>query len=121
MIGAEIYTTVGNEEKVQYLVNTVGIPRHRIFHSRDSSFVTDVLRETDGRGVDIVLDSSSGDLLQASWRVVAKMGKMIEIGKRDFLEHGKLDMEMFQSNRSFHGVDLLELSRDDPGTIRQYG
>ncbi|RJE26620.1 polyketide synthase [Aspergillus sclerotialis] len=95
-IGAEIYTTVGNEEKVQYLVDTVGIPRNRIFNSRDSSFVTDILRETSGRGVDIVLDSLSGDLLRASWKVVARMGKMIEIGKRDFIEHGKLDMEMFQ-------------------------
>lgn len=102
-------------------MNTVDIPRNRIFHSRDSSFVEDVLRETNGRGVDIVLDSMSGDLLRASWRVVAKLGKMIEIGKRDFLEHGKLDMEMFQYNRSFHGVDLLELSYDKPDIMRQYG
>lgn len=83
--------------------------------------MTGILRETEGRGVDIVLDSFSGDLLQASWQAVAKMGKMIEIGKRDFVEHGKLDMEMFQFNRSFHGIDLLELSHNGPDIIRRYG
>lgn len=82
--------------------------------------MTDILRETEGRGVDIILDFLSEDLLRASCEVVAKMGKMIEIGKKDFIEHGKLDMEMFQSNRSFHGVDLLDLSDDNPDTMRQY-
>lgn len=116
----QIYATVGNEEKVQYLVDTIGIPRNRIFSSRNSSFVTDILRETSGRGVDLVLDSFSGDLLRASWKVVARMGKMIEIGKRDFIEHGKLDMEMFQYNRSFHGIDLLDIGRNSPETMTQY-
>lgn len=100
-------------------MSIVGIPRNRIYNSRDSSFVTDVLRETNGRGVDIVLDSLSGDLLRSSWQVVAKMGKMIEIGKRDFLEHGILNMEMFQYNRSFHGVDLLSLSQDKPEIMEE--
>lgn len=82
--------------------------------------MNEILAETEGRGIDIVLDSLSGDLLRGSWQVVAKMGKMIEIGKRDFLEHGKLDMDMFQHNRSFHGVDLLELSQDHPDTLKRY-
>ncbi|CAP62086.1 uncharacterized protein PODANS_5_380 [Podospora anserina S mat+] len=109
MVGAEIYATVGSEEKVQYLVDTFDIPRQRIFHSRDSSFVAGVYRETKGQGVDVVLNSLSGDLLHASWKCVAEFGSMVEIGKRDFIGHGKLAMDMFQENRSFFGVDLAPM------------
>lgn len=66
LIGAEIFATVGSEEKVQYLVDTFGIPRNRIFNSRDSSFKQGVLKETGGMGVDVVLNSLSGELLHAS-------------------------------------------------------
>ncbi|KAI9759233.1 MAG: Type I Iterative PKS, partial [Geoglossum simile] len=35
MIGAEIFCTVGNVEKVDYLMKNFGVPRNRVFHSRD--------------------------------------------------------------------------------------
>ena len=82
-IGAEIYATVGSEEKASYLVDEFGIPRNHIFNSRDSSFLEGVLDITDGKGVDVVLNSLSGELLNASWNCVATDGAMIEIGKRD--------------------------------------
>lgn len=109
MIGAEIYCTVGSEEKVQYLESTFGISREHIFNSRDASFLPDVLKATHGRGVDVVLNSLSGELLHASWNCVAEFGKMIEIGKRDLIGNGKLALEVFEFNRSYHGVDLGRL------------
>jgi NADPH:quinone reductase-like Zn-dependent oxidoreductase len=72
----QIYATVGSAEKVQYLQDTFGIPRERIFHSRDASFLPDVLRETNGRGVDVCLNSLSGELLHASWKCIAPRGKV---------------------------------------------
>lgn len=66
MIGAKIYATVGTQEKVEYLVNTFDIPREHIFGSRDSGFLPGLMRETGGRGVDVALNSLSGDLLHAT-------------------------------------------------------
>lgn len=106
MLGAIIYATVGSEEKVQYLVENYGLAREHVFHSRNASFYDDVMRTTNGRGVDLVLNSLSGDLLHASWRCVAKWGKMMEIGKRDLLGRGLLALEMFNGNRTFYGIDL---------------
>ncbi|KAH8432819.1 uncharacterized protein LDX57_010448 [Aspergillus melleus] len=119
MIGAEIYATVGSEEKVRYLTETMGIPAEHIFNSRNSSFLPGLLRRTNGRGVDLVLNSLSGELLHASWKCVAPSGKMLELGKRDFLGHGKLDMDLFSKNRSFIGVDLLQVLDDDPSLLHQ--
>ncbi|KAI4262739.1 MAG: hypothetical protein L6R42_002088 [Xanthoria sp. 1 TBL-2021] len=46
MIGADIYMTVGNGEKRDFLTQKFGIPGNRIFNSRDSSFKEDIMRET---------------------------------------------------------------------------
>ncbi|TVY80960.1 Highly reducing polyketide synthase FUM1 [Lachnellula suecica] len=118
-VGAEIYLTVGNEDKVKYLMDTYGIARDHIFHSRDASFLPDILRATNGRGVDMVLNSLSGDLLHASWQCVADYGKMLEIGKRDFIGQGKLSMNVFEANRSFFGIDLAVMAEERPDTIHK--
>jgi NADPH:quinone reductase-like Zn-dependent oxidoreductase len=69
MLGvSEVYATVGSPEKVKYLMDTFGLPPSRIFSSRDASFLPGVMRETAGRGVDVVLNSLSGELLHASVR-----------------------------------------------------
>ncbi|CAI6335565.1 unnamed protein product [Periconia digitata] len=119
MIGATIFATVSSEEKVDHLVKNYGISRQHISHSRDTSFVTDIMRMTNGRGVDLVLNSLSGELLHASWRCTAEFGSMIEIGKRDFIDHGKLDLDIFELNRSYHGVDLGHLLERRPEYVRE--
>jgi NADPH:quinone reductase-like Zn-dependent oxidoreductase len=78
------------------------------------------MEETDGRGVDVVLNSLAGKLLHASWKCVAPFGKMIELGKRDFLGHGKLDMATFGKNRAFFGVDLHQMGSDAPELILRF-
>jgi hypothetical protein len=38
---------------------------------------------------------------------------MIELGKRDLLGHGQLDMNVFAGNRSFIGVDAKQIIDED--------
>ncbi|KAB8205156.1 hypothetical protein BDV34DRAFT_225763 [Aspergillus parasiticus] len=118
-IGAHIYATVSTEEKVNFLVETIGISRQNIFYSRDSSFVEDIMRSTGGRGVDVVLNSLSGDLLHASWKCVAQGGCMVEIGKRDLLGRGKLALDPFLENRTFFGVDVATLPTMDISSVQR--
>lgn len=106
MLEAELYVTVGNEEKVKYLMDNYNIPRNRIFNSRDKSFVDGVMRETGGRGMDFILNSLSGELLHATWSCVAEFGTLLEIGKRDLIGSSKLDMKPFLANRNYCCVDI---------------
>lgn len=69
---------------------------------------------TNNIGVDLVLNSLSGELLHASWKCVAPFGKMLEIGKRDFIGHAQLAMDTFEANRSFLGIDLAQLIEQRP-------
>lgn len=109
MVGAEIYATVSSEEKVKYLIDNYGLARHRIFNSRETTFVKSLMRETCGKGVDLALNSLSGELMHATWRCVAEFGKMVEIGKRDLLGASKLDMDLFLGGRSYCGFFLDQL------------
>jgi NADPH:quinone reductase-like Zn-dependent oxidoreductase len=110
----QIYVTVGNEEKAKFIMETHGIPRDHIFNSRDESFKDDVLKATNGRGVDVVMNSLSGELLHASWKCVAEYGMMVEIGKTDLIGEGRLAMEVFEKNRGYHGVDIFGLGLEYP-------
>ncbi|CEO60924.1 hypothetical protein PMG11_05381 [Penicillium brasilianum] len=116
-LGVQIYATVGNQEKAQYLTETFGIRKEHIFDSRSTSFATNLLKRTRGRGVDLVLNSLAGDLLLASWECVAEGGIMVEIGKRDLMGHAMLPMDRFLANRSFVGVDILSLTKSRPQVV----
>jgi NADPH:quinone reductase-like Zn-dependent oxidoreductase len=117
MIGAEVYTTVSSEKKIEFLVREFDISKDHIFNSRSVSFEEDLLRETNGRGVDLALNSLSGELLHATWRCIAKWGTLVEIGKRDLLGAGKLNMEVFLANRSYRCVDIDEMCKERPEMI----
>ncbi|KAI3094809.1 hypothetical protein CBS147333_9920 [Penicillium roqueforti] len=117
MIGAEIFTTVSSERKINFLVQELGISRDHIFNSRGVSFQEDLLRQTNGRGIDLALNSLSGELLHATWRCIAKWGTLVEIGKRDLLGGGKLDMELFLANRSYRCVDIDQMCKERPEMI----
>ena len=107
--GAEILATVSSQEKRDFIKNVYGIPNDLIFSSRDISFAADVMAATDGRGVDVLLNSLTGEMLQESWNVMATLGRFVEIGKRDIQLNKRLEMEPFGRAISFMAVDLIQL------------
>jgi len=44
---------------------------------------------------------------------------MVEIGKRDFLGQGRLDMESFEGNRAFYGIEMWPIITKQPHRIRK--
>ncbi|KAL9122555.1 MAG: hypothetical protein Q9187_000886 [Circinaria calcarea] len=117
MLKANIYVTVGSPEKKKYLIDTFGIPNDNIFDSRSAAFAADVMRETGGKGVDVALNSLSGELLHQTWSCIAKWGTMVEIGKRDLLGSAKLDMKLFADNRNYCCIDMDQMTREKPKAI----
>lgn len=111
--GTEIFATVGFDEKKKYLIENFDIPPDHIFYSRNTSFQQGIMRMTNGRGVDVVLNSLSGDGLRASWECVAPYGRFIEIGKADIMANASLPMACFAKNVTFSAVDLVHLSQSD--------
>ncbi len=98
--------TVGNEEKKQFLMSEYNIPENRIFSSRDTQFESRIMSLTEGKGVDLVLNSLTEEKLQASFRCIAMNGRFVEIGKFDFQMNNKLGMFAFLRNISFISVNI---------------
>lgn len=111
MIGAEIFATVGFERKKKLLVEEYGIPPDHIFYSRNTSFAKGIRRLTNGYGVDVVLNSLSGDSLRASWECMAPYGRFVEIGKSDIMNNSSLPMSGFAKNISFFAIDLYHIAK----------
>jgi NADPH:quinone reductase-like Zn-dependent oxidoreductase len=87
-------------------MKTFGIPAERIFSSRTTDFASQIMSITNDEGIDVILNSLTGDLLDESWRIIADGGTMVEIGKKDIIDRNKLSMEPFGRNASFRAVDF---------------
>jgi NADPH:quinone reductase-like Zn-dependent oxidoreductase len=110
LIGAEIYATVGNSEKRKFLIDQFGIPDDHIFSSRSLDFAKKIMVATGSRGIDVVLNSLTGDLLDESWRCMADRGRFVEVGKKDILNRNSLSMEPFNRNACFLALDMSHSS-----------
>jgi len=106
--GAEIYATVGSEEKKAY-IESIGVPSGNILNSRSLKFADRLMELTGGEGVDIVLNSLSGEAIYKSIRCLAPYGRFVEIGKTDIYRNSKLGLQPFGNNLAYFGVDVDRL------------
>jgi len=109
--GAEIFATAGAERDRQLLRDS-GI--EHVYDSRTTEFAELIRRDTDGYGVDIVLNSVSGPALRAGLDLLAFGGRFVEIGKSE-TQFGLSP----QRNLAFYGVDLAALSYRQPDRVQQ--
>ncbi|QKW05279.1 SDR family NAD(P)-dependent oxidoreductase [Streptomyces sp. NA04227] len=101
--GATVLATAGTEEK-RALLRSLGV--EHVFDSRSLEFAERIVELTDGRGVDVVLNSLTGEALQRSLGLLAVGGRFVEIGKQDIYRNSNLGLLSLKHNRSFHAVDL---------------
>lgn len=119
IIGADIFVTVGSEDKKKLVMDLYKIPEDHIFSSRSTSFVQGIKWLTKGLGVDVILNSLAGESLHGSWDCLAPFGRFLEIGKNDILKGNRLNMFPFNENRSFIGVNLDHLGVNRPRIMRE--
>ncbi|MGO8676239.1 MAG: SDR family NAD(P)-dependent oxidoreductase [Limisphaerales bacterium] len=78
-VGAEIYATAGSLEK-RDMLKALGVPH--VLDSRSLGFADELMRITQGKGVDVVLNSLADRFVDRSFEVIAAGGRFLEIGKR---------------------------------------
>ena len=104
LVGATIFVTAGSPAKVDFLQKTFGLPRSHILNSRTLNFGHDIMNLTEGKGVDVIINSLAGDALTESWRCLAMFGRFVELGKKDAVQNSRLDMAPFERSASFIAV-----------------
>ena len=114
--GAEIYATASTPKKHAYL-HSLGVTH--VSDSRSDRFVADVLEWTHGEGVDVVLNSLSGVLIERSFSLLRAYGRFVELGKRDYYANNQLGLRPFLRNLSFSLVDLRGMMIERPAWVRR--
>ncbi|HEY2418502.1 MAG TPA: KR domain-containing protein, partial [Steroidobacteraceae bacterium] len=87
-LGAEVYGTASAPKWP--VLERMGLDGRHIASSRDLSFETQFLSATDGRGVDVVLNSLTGEFVDASLRLLPRGGRFLEMGLADLRVPGEI-------------------------------
>ncbi len=111
--GARILATASAAKQAGLLAQGV----EAVFDSRSTLFADQVLEHTDGRGVDVVLNSLKGDWVDASFRALAPGGRFVELGKLEIWSDQQVQEQ--RPDVCYHRFDLLEVAARDPQPLRQ--
>jgi NADPH:quinone reductase-like Zn-dependent oxidoreductase len=103
LLGAQIYATAGTEEKREYLR---GIGIEHVMDSRSLEWVDELRRVTAGEGVDVILNSLSGEAIARGVGMLRADGRFVELGKRDLSESNALGLSPFLKGLTFSTIDL---------------
>jgi NADPH:quinone reductase-like Zn-dependent oxidoreductase len=76
-LGAEVYATAGSTEKLE-VARSQGA--EHLINYRTDDFAEAILTDTNGRGVDVILDSVGGRVFRKGWRLLAPMGRYVLYG-----------------------------------------
>ena len=112
--GAEIVATAGSAEKRASL-RAQGI--EHVFDSRSGTFAAELRQARGGDGVDVVLNSLTGDAIPQGLALLRSGGRFVEIGKRDIYDNRQIGLLPFQRNLSYFAVDLDRMARDHPARV----
>ncbi|AGL26666.1 polyketide beta-ketoacyl synthase pks4 [Mycobacterium tuberculosis CAS/NITR204] len=114
--GCEIFATAGSAQRRQ-LLHDMGV--EHVYDSRSTEFAEQIRGDTDGYGVDVVLNSLPGAAQRAGIELLAFGGRFVEIGKRDIYGDTRLGLFPFRRNLSLYAVDLALLTHSHPHTVRR--
>ncbi|MEM6612128.1 MAG: aminotransferase class I/II-fold pyridoxal phosphate-dependent enzyme, partial [Cyanobacteria bacterium P01_C01_bin.72] len=111
--GAEIYATA-SKGKWDFL-KAAGI-KH-VMNSRNLDFASEIMELTEGKGVDLILNSLNGDFIPKNLAILAPNGRFVEIGKVGIWERSQVAAQ--RADVSYFPFDLLEVSHQDPDLIKR--
>ncbi|MET8830567.1 SDR family NAD(P)-dependent oxidoreductase, partial [Streptomyces sp. NPDC004608] len=110
-LGAEVFATASPGK--WGALRELGVAPERIANSRTTAFEAEFRAATGGTGMDVVLNSLTGEFIDASLRLLSVGGRFLEMGKTDVREKGRVEAEW--PGVGYHVYDLTTLARTEPG------
>lgn len=115
MKGAKVIGTAGSTRK-RRMLEMLGVDH--ALSSRSLDFADEVMRLTEGVGVDVVLNSLAGEAITKSLECLRPFGRFLEIGKRDLYANSRIGLRPFRNNLSYYGIDADTLLIERPDLTR---
>ena len=109
---AEIYATASKGKWP--VLRELGVGH--IMDSRSLDFADETRRLTHGEGVDVVLNSLSGEFIDRSLGLLRPGGRFLEIGITDLRTPGQV--AALAPGVAYHAIDLMRLQSDEPERLQ---
>uniref|UniRef100_UPI0038994E4E SDR family NAD(P)-dependent oxidoreductase n=1 Tax=Actinacidiphila epipremni TaxID=2053013 RepID=UPI0038994E4E len=109
-VGAEVYATASPGK--WGVLRAAGLPAERIANSRDTGFEPAFDGATGGAGVDVVLNSLTGEFIDASLRLLPRGGRFVEMGIADLRDAAEIAAR--HPGVAYQPFELLDM---DPETV----
>ena len=110
--GAEVFATA-SAPKQAYL-RSLGV--EHVFDSRQTAFGKEILEATGGAGVDVVLNSLTGEgFIEASLSCLRQGGRFVEMARRDILSEE--EMASVRPDVAYHILELDVMKKTEPETV----
>ena len=110
--GAEVFATASAPKRA-YL-RSLGV--ERIFDSRQTAFGREILEATGGEGVDVVLNSLTGEgFIDASLSCLRQGGRFVEMARRDILSEE--EMAAVRPDVAYSILELDVLKKTEPAWV----
>jgi len=113
--GHKVFTTAGSAEKCAACEK---LGAARAINYRDEDFVEIVKKETDGRGVDVILDMVGGDYIQRNMGAAAIWGRIVNIAYMSGMQASVNFAPMLMKRLSLLATTLRARSPQEKGAIR---
>ncbi|HEX4861378.1 MAG TPA: NAD(P)H-quinone oxidoreductase [Rhizomicrobium sp.] len=113
--GHKVFTTAGSAEKCA-ACETLGAAK--AINYREQDFVEVVKAETDGRGVDVILDMVGGDYIQRNMSAAAIWGRIVNISYQGGMQASVNFAPMLMKRLSLLATTLRARTNEEKGAIR---
>ena len=113
--GHKVFTTAGSAEKCAACEK---LGAARAINYREEDFVEIVKKETDGRGVDVILDMVGGDYIQRNMGAAAIWGRIVNIAYMSGMQASVNFAPMLMKRLSLLATTLRARSPQEKGAIR---
>ena len=113
--GHTVFATAGSPEKCAACER---LGAKRAINYREEDFVDAIKKDTDGRGVDVILDMVGGEYIQRNFSAAAVWGRIVNIAFQAGMSANVNFAGMLMKRLSFTATTLRARSNDEKGVIR---
>ncbi len=115
---SEIYVTAGSQEKIDFCVKELGATAGFNYHTQDWS--KEVLKATNGKGVDVIIDFIGQNYFQGNLDAAARDGHIVNLGVMSGTKlPAGVDIGAFVRKRlRFEGSSLRSRDEEYQGKLR---
>lgn len=114
-----IYATAGSDSKCEFIEKELGATKAFNYKDKSKNWADEIMKATDGKGVDLIVDFIGADYFQKNLDVIAREGRIVLLGfmSGSVVEKADIGKLLFKAAR-IEGSTLRSRDEEYQGKLR---